>query len=167
MGKSPKTAATETTALVAKRFLEVTDDEQDEGGNDDGGYYFYDMDDDDLNLYDGTARKSFCAFDILHQTQQPGLARDSADSFSDESGAPSFPKSPLPDNHTGVNSQPRPGMGPNGKPLLPTIHAEDMPWKVRLFSIASIVMMGLIYILFKHGGKWARIFLQSSRLQGC
>ncbi|KAF9961799.1 hypothetical protein BGZ72_001715 [Mortierella alpina] len=64
--------------------------------------------------------------------------------------ASSFPKDPLPSSHMGA------GGG----------HAEDMPWVIRGFSIGAIVIMGLINIFFKEGGKYASNILAIFKIAG-
>ncbi|KAG0043430.1 hypothetical protein BGZ83_011415, partial [Gryganskiella cystojenkinii] len=167
MSKPSQITATGTSAMVAKRFLDGENNDPGEDEDSEGGYYFYEMGDDDLDLYDNFARKSYWIPDPSSQQQQTqqqqGLVQDQDDNPSVEGESPTFPKPPLPGNHTG---QPQPGTGPDGQPLLPTIHAENMPFTVRLFSIASIVVMGLINILFKQGGKWASNILAVFKIAG-
>ncbi|KAF9983729.1 hypothetical protein BGZ75_004781 [Mortierella antarctica] len=62
----------------------------------------------------------------------------------------SFPKDPLPSSHMGA------GGG----------HPEDMPWVIRGFSIGAIVIMGLINIFFKEGGKYASNILAIFKIAG-
>ncbi|GJJ68025.1 hypothetical protein EMPS_00371 [Entomortierella parvispora] len=162
------TAATSNTAMIAKRFLEGGEEGESEADDDSDVYYFYEMDDDDMSLYDKFARQSFWIPDSSLQSPelQQGLAqKDHGINNQSPSDAPSFPKPALPSNNTG-DVPPKPGMGPNGNPLLPTFHADNMPIKVRLFSIASIVIMGLINICFKEGGKWASNVLAIFKIAG-
>ena len=162
------------TAMIAKRFLDGDEIKGGEGqgsesGDDDGNdvYYFYEMDDDDMSLYDKFARRSFWIPDSSSQSSEPQgpVQKDQSEGNQSPNAVLSFPKPPLPSNHTGV-VPPKPGMGPDGKPLLPTLHADNMPFKVQLFSIASIVIMGLINICFKQGGKWASNILAIFKIAG-
>lgn len=152
------TVASTTTAMVAKRFL-------DGGNGEDDEYRFSEMDVDDLRLYNNVPRRFFWIRDLPQQRQpqqQEGLAQDSPK----VEDVPTFLKPPLPYSHSGVVSPPTPGVGPDGKALLSTIHADNMSMKIRLFSIASIVIMGLINIWFKQGGKWASNILAVFKIAG-
>ncbi|KAF9944881.1 hypothetical protein BGZ70_004255 [Mortierella alpina] len=61
-----------------------------------------------------------------------------------------FPKDPLPGSHMGTSGG----------------HPEDMPWVIRGFSIGAIVIMGLINIFFKEGGKYASNILAIFKIAG-
>ncbi|KAG0369719.1 hypothetical protein BGZ54_009066 [Gamsiella multidivaricata] len=64
-----------------------------------------------------------------------------------------FPKEPLPRDHTGA--------------VLPNVpHAEEMPWVVRAFAIGAILVMGLINIFFREGGKYASNILAVFKIAG-
>ncbi|CAO3566478.1 unnamed protein product [Mortierella alpina] len=52
------------------------------------------------------------------------------------------------------------------KDPLPGSHPEDMPWVIRGFSIGAIVIMGLINIFFKEGGKYASNILAIFKIAG-
>ncbi|KAF9095869.1 hypothetical protein BGX29_008845 [Mortierella sp. GBA35] len=73
-----------------------------------------------------------------------------------DTGYAPFPKAPLPPNHS-----PSTGTGPGGEQ-----HADAMPWLVRGFSIGAIVLMGLINIFFKEGGKYASNLLAIFKIGG-
>ncbi|KAG9062406.1 hypothetical protein KI688_005321 [Linnemannia hyalina] len=68
-----------------------------------------------------------------------------------DTGYAPFPKAPLPLNH-----------GPPPQQH----HADTMPWVVRGFSIGAIILMGLINILFKEGGKYASNLLAVFKIGG-
>ncbi|KAF9353505.1 hypothetical protein BGX26_008731 [Mortierella sp. AD094] len=46
------------------------------------------------------------------------------------------------------------------------VHTEDMPWVIRSFSIGAIILMGLINIFFKEGGKYASNVLAIFKIAG-
>ncbi|KAF9100423.1 hypothetical protein BGX27_000410 [Mortierella sp. AM989] len=68
-------------------------------------------------------------------------------------GYDSIPKVPLPQEYTGA--------------VLPSAaHTDEMPWVVRSFSIGAIILMGLINIFFKEGGKYASNVLAIFKIAG-
>ncbi|KAF9133273.1 hypothetical protein BGX30_012337 [Mortierella sp. GBA39] len=68
-----------------------------------------------------------------------------------DTGYAPFPKAPLPLNHG---------------PPPPQQHADTMPWVVRGFSIGAIILMGLVNILFREGGKYASNLLAVFKIAG-
>ncbi|KAF8947019.1 hypothetical protein BGZ47_010549 [Haplosporangium gracile] len=62
-----------------------------------------------------------------------------------------FPKAPFPPNHAPPHQQQ---------------HADTMPWLVRGFSIGAIILMGLINIFFREGGKYASNLLAIFKIGG-
>ncbi|KAF9289109.1 hypothetical protein BGZ88_007877 [Linnemannia elongata] len=68
-----------------------------------------------------------------------------------DTGYAPFPKAPLPPNHT---------------PPAQQQHADTMPWLIRGFSIGAIVLMGLINIFFREGGKYASNLLAIFKIGG-
>ncbi|KAF9988326.1 hypothetical protein BGZ65_007431 [Modicella reniformis] len=65
----------------------------------------------------------------------------------------SIPKDPLPRDHTGA--------------VLPSApHVDDMTWVIRGFSIGAILLMGMINIFFKEGGKYASNILAVFKIAG-
>ncbi|KAI1316212.1 hypothetical protein EDD11_010322 [Mortierella claussenii] len=65
----------------------------------------------------------------------------------------SFPNEPFSQNRTGA-VLPIPG------------HSDEMPWVIRAFSISAILIMGLINIFFKEGGKYASNVLAVFKIAG-
>ncbi|KAF9545584.1 hypothetical protein EC957_010669 [Mortierella hygrophila] len=68
-----------------------------------------------------------------------------------DTGYAPFPKVPIPPNH---------GPPPQQQ------HGDTMPWVVRGFSIGAIILMGLINILFREGGKYASNLLAVFKIAG-
>lgn len=78
----------------------------------------------------------------------------------------------------GANMSPNPALNtgnapflnaPHATPVLPPNQQQDadaMPWLVRGFSIGAIVLMGLINIFFKEGGKYASNLLAIFKIAG-
>ncbi|KAF9136012.1 hypothetical protein BGW39_009064 [Mortierella sp. 14UC] len=69
-----------------------------------------------------------------------------------DTGYAPFPNAPFPPNHAPTPSQQQ--------------HADAMPWLVRGFSIAAIILMGLINIFFREGGKYASNLLAIFKIGG-
>ncbi|KAK5799409.1 amino acid/polyamine transporter I, partial [Linnemannia elongata] len=55
---------------------------------------------------------------------------------------------------------------PNHTPPAQQQHADTMPWLIRGFSIGAIVLMGLINIFFREGGKYASNLLAIFKIGG-